>query len=384
MESPPKPRRLVVEHATGSYPVLVGEGALAAAQDDSVVRQLLQDRAAFVVSSREIFALHGERLDSLLGPTASRQRLEVADGEAAKCSAELVRLWEAMLAGGGKRDSVVVAFGGGSIGDLAGFAAGTFLRGVDLLQVPTTLLAQVDSSVGGKTGIDLPAAKNSVGAFVQPGAVVADTSLLETLPPAELRSGFVETVKMAALLDGELFARIEREAEAGGALLAETFPWLVAGSVEMKAAVVQADPFERGPRKLLNFGHTFAHALETATGYEALRHGEAVAYGLLFALELAAELRDAGETPSLLADDLAPRLTALLTGLDLPPLPELAVGDVLAAMRRDKKARQAGLTWVLPERLGRGVLVEGVAWERVDRLAERFLGLRGLAGNARI
>ncbi len=365
------------------YPVLVGPGALAAAAADAALAELLSQRTVFVVTSRPLHERHGARLQPLVDLARRHRVFEVPDGEAAKEPAELVRLWECMLAEGGKRDSLVIAFGGGSVGDLAGFAAATFLRGIELIQVPTTLLAQVDSSVGGKTGIDLPRGKNSVGAFLQPRAVIADTSLLGTLPAAELRSGLVETIKMAALLDRELFERIEREYEAVLRFEPATLAWLVAGSVEMKAAVVRADPFERAERKLLNFGHTFGHALEAATGYSQLRHGEAVAHGIRFALALAADLRShaieagGGDGAGLLADDLAPRLEALLSRLELPLLPPIDPLHLIGILRGDKKARESGLTWVLPRRLGRGALVDGVDETRVERLVREYLAGNG-------
>src|SRR5262249_37757256 len=201
-----------------------------------------------------------------------------------KTVATAERLWNEMLAAGGKRDSRLLAFGGGSVGDLGGFAAGCFLRGIDFVQLPTTLLAQVDAAIGGKTGVHLPGGQTPVGLFHPPARVVCDTALLPSLPRAELRSGLVEVVKMAALLDPPLLARVEEGLDA----LLEGDPAalgpVVAAAAAAKIGVVHRDPTEQGDRRLLNFGHTLGHALETARGHARPRPGEAGAYGPLLAL----------------------------------------------------------------------------------------------------
>jgi 3-dehydroquinate synthase len=281
----------------------------------------------------------------------------VEEGEGAKNVSTAERLWNEMLDAGGKRDSRVIAFGGGSVGDLAGFAAGCFLRGIEFVQIPTTLLAQVDAAIGGKTGVDLPGGKNTVGLFHHPRRVVADTSLLPTLSRGELRSGLVEVVKMAALLDPPLLARVEENLETLLAGDPGALEPVVAAAAAAKIGVVHRDPTEQGDRKLLNFGHTLGHALESAGGYSGLRHGEAVAYGLLFVLRLAARRG--------LARDLGPRLAALLARFDLPPLPSAMPEELLAHMARDKKAREKGLTWVLPAALGEGRMADDVPSEEV-------------------
>lgn len=354
-------RTLSLRHPTGSTPILVGEDALSTARPDLL--HWLQGRTVFVVSSAPILRLHGERLEPLRGAAARWVVLEVEDGEAAKGVASAERLWNQMLASGGKRDSRVLAFGGGSVGDLAGFVAGCFLRGLEFVQIPTTLLAQVDAAIGGKTGVDLPGGKNTVGLFHHPAMVVCDTAVLPTLPREELRSGLVEVIKMAALLDPELLARVEGDL---GALLAGDAAILgpvVAGAAAAKIGVVERDPDERGDRRLLNFGHTLGHAIETSCGYAGLRHGEAVAYGILFALRLA-ERRG-------LAADLSGRLRALLGRLGLPPLPPLDPAELISHMARDKKAQESGLVWVLPAALGEGRMTADVSWEEVSgELAE--------------
>jgi len=325
----------------------------------------LAGRALFAVSTPRVLGLHGGVLERLAAGAASLHRLEVPEGEAAKSLEVASGLWRRLSALGGKRDSRLLAFGGGSVGDLGGFVAGAFLRGIGVLQLPTTLLAQVDASIGGKTAIDLPEAKNVVGLFHQPLAVVAETAWLTTLPASELRSGLVEAIKTGMALDPELFERIERDLPrlVGGdpGALAP----VVAAAARAKAGVVERDPEEAGEREILNLGHTLGHALESASGYGRLLHGDAVAHGLRFALRLAA---NRGLDPGFGA-----RCLQLLDRLAVPPLPPLAVDDLLERLARDKKARERGLGWVLPlapGRVRRGVVVAG---EEIVREVARFL-----------
>jgi 3-dehydroquinate synthase len=349
-------RALSLRHPTGVTPVLVGEDALSTARPD--LARWMAGRTVFAISSAPILALHGQRLEPLRSAAARWVVLEVEDGEPAKTVGTAERLWNEMLAAGGKRDSRVLAFGGGSVGDLAGFTAGCFLRGIEFVQIPTTLLAQVDASIGGKTGVDLPGGKNTVGLFHHPALVVCDTSVLPTLPREELRSGLVEVIKMAALLDPALLTRVEEDLDALLAGDPVALGPVVAGAAGAKIGVVERDPEEQGDRRLLNFGHTLGHAIETSCGYAGLRHGEAVGYGILFALRLA-ERR--GLDPALSA-----RLRTLLGRLGLPPLPALDPAELIAHMARDKKARENGLVWVLPAALGEGRMTSGVPWEEVS------------------
>jgi 3-dehydroquinate synthase len=355
--------RLRLRHPGGETPVWAGIGALAAARPE--LARWVAGRTLFVVTTPQVLALHAERLAPLRDAAAHLHVLPVPEGEAAKSLAVAERLWNEMLLAGGKRDSRLVAFGGGSVGDLGGFAAGCFLRGIGFAQLPTTLLAQVDAAIGGKTAVDLPGGKNTVGLFLQPDWVVCETALLATLPRAELRSGLVEVIKMAALLDPPLLAVVETGLEPLLSGDAAALAPVVAAAAAVKIAVVERDPGERGDRRLLNFGHTLAHAIESACGYEGLRHGEAVAYGMLFALRLA---RRRG-----LATGAARRLAALLGRLELPPLPALGPQDLAARMARDKKARERGLVWVLPAALGQGKMVEGIGWEEVVGELRAFL-----------
>lgn len=342
--------------------ILSGAEALIAAGGE--LEEWLAGRTVFLVASAELRELHGDKLEALAAAAAHWVELEVPDGEAAKSAAVVESLWQRMSANGGKRDSRLLTLGGGSTGDLGGFAAATFLRGIEYAQLPTSLLAMVDASIGGKTGIDLPAAKNSVGAFHQPRFVVADARMLETLPLGELRSGLVEMIKMAATLDADLFARLEADIERLAAGDLERLAPLIGPAAAAKVAVVNADPFESGYRRVLNFGHTLGHALEAASRFR-LRHGEAVAYGILFALALAVEHG--------LEAAQAARVRNLLAPLELPRLPAFEVEDLVEVMRRDKKATEAGLAWVLPVAIGRAQIVDDVGWEEVTRRLPGFL-----------
>jgi 3-dehydroquinate synthase len=346
-----------------SHSVLIGAGALREARRD--LDEFCAGRTVFVLSTPRVRALHGGAIEAASVHAPAVHQLEAPDGESAKSLDLAGRLWSEMLQLGGKRDSRVLALGGGSLCDLAGFVAACFLRGIGVAQVPTTLLAQVDASVGGKTAIDLPEGKNTVGAFHQPALVVADTELLATLERGEIAAGLVEVIKMAALLDVELLARVERDLDRLLDADAEALAPVVVGAVAAKIRIVEEDPHEADRRRLLNFGHTLGHALEAVLGYTGLRHGEAVAHGMRFALRLA---RRRGLDP---AD--VDRLETVLARLRLPPLPAVEAAPLIDAMRRDKKARESGLVWVLPSALGRGEMVSDVSWTEVESELRGFL-----------
>ncbi|HEX2463797.1 MAG TPA: 3-dehydroquinate synthase [Thermoanaerobaculia bacterium] len=350
-----------------AHSVLIGAGALRQAAGD--LEAFAGGRSLFILSTPRVRALHGAAVDAVVSRAAAVHHLEAPDGEAAKSLEIAGRLWSEMLRLGGKRDSRLLALGGGSLCDLGGFVAACFLRGIEVAQVPSTLLAQVDASVGGKTAIDLPEGKNTVGAFHQPSLVIADTELLATLDRGELAAGLVEVIKMAALLDVELLARVERDLDRLLAADADALAPVVVGAVAAKIRIVEEDPFEADRRRLLNFGHTLGHALESALGYSGLRHGEAVAHGMRFALRLA---RRRG-----LEQGAADRLERVLARLGLPPLPPVEARPLLDAMRRDKKARESGLVWVLPSALGRGEMVTDVSWNEVETELRGFLAAAG-------
>ncbi|MGB5817015.1 MAG: 3-dehydroquinate synthase [Thermoanaerobaculia bacterium] len=355
---------LSLRHPLGDTPIHVGAGALAACRSE--LASWIEGRVVFVVANAKVRALHGGTLEEALAAAAQRYVLDVPDGEEAKELGVAQRLWAEMLSVGGKRDSRVVAFGGGSVGDLTGFVAGCFLRGVEFVQVPTTLLAQVDAAVGGKTGINQPAGKNTIGLFHHPRMVVADTELLRTLPDTEIRSGLMEVLKMGILSSTELFNRLE---ERLGDLLAgdsEALAPVVAAAIQGKIDIVERDPTEQGERRLLNLGHTLGHALETSMGYRTLRHGEAVAYGTLFAVRLASRRGELDQTT-------ADRIRGLITRFQLPELPDLAAGELMEIIARDKKARESGLSWILPRQLGRCEIVDDIAESEVLQELEPFL-----------
>jgi 3-dehydroquinate synthase len=358
------PGGLLLRHDRGECPIRVGHGCAGAALRELAPRWA--GRTVFLLSTPVVARLHGRSIADELARSAARLvPLEAPDGERAKTVEQLARLWRAMSAAGGKRDSVLVSLGGGSLLDLGGFAAATFLRGIDFVNLPTTLLAQVDAAIGGKTGIDLPEAKNSVGAFRQPAAVVADTSWLETLPEREVRAGLQEVVKVAAVLDRELFERLERELDAVVAGEPVARARAIERAMALKVEVVEQDPYERDLRRLLNFGHTLGHALEAELGYVELLHGEAVGHGMLFALRLARVRGLAGRD--------ADRVEVLVRRLGLPGLPALGVEQLMERVARDKKARESGVAWVLPERIGSGSVRVDVPVELVQRELAGYL-----------
>lgn len=355
--------RLQLSHPAGTTTILAGTDALSFAV--APVRSWLADRRVFTLSSPEVRALHGGRLDVLTETATSRVDLDVPDGEQAKRLRVAERLWETMAASEGKRDSCLITLGGGSVGDLGGFVAAAFLRGIEFIHIPTTLLAQVDASIGGKTAVDLDAGKNLVGLFRHPQMVVADPAVLETLPPRLVRDGLVEVLKIALAFDPELFELLESRAEVLKGSDPMALHEIVPRAIAAKIRVVEADPEEAGLRRILNLGHTLGHALESAGGYRSLLHGEAVAWGIRFALGLAGSR---GADP-----EMRRRVEALLRVLTLPPLPEVSARELMDLMLRDKKTRERGLVWVLPTEVGRVEIVADLEFAQVKEALDRFL-----------
>ena len=350
MTDTPTLRSIDVALGQRSYPVWIGPGLL---DDRARWRAMLRGRHALVISNTTVAPLYLERVAAGLdGLQWSAFLLD--DGEAHKTFDNVGRALDALAQLGATRDACVVALGGGVVGDLAGFSAACWMRGIDFIQMPTTLLAMVDSSVGGKTGVNLPAGKNLVGAFHQPRAVVADTSTLSTLPLREYRAGLAEVVKYAAIGDAAFFVWLEANVEALNARDPGALAEAIAVSCRHKAGVVARDEHEHGERALLNFGHTFGHALETATGYGTLLHGEAVAIGMLLAARLSSAL------------DFAPigdarRLEALLSAFGLPVTPPPSDPQrLLELMRLDKKNLAGTLRLILWRGIGRAEIVPGV------------------------
>ena len=339
----PAGRLFRVDLADRSYDIHFGPGLLARALP--LVADVVRPSRAFVITHPALQRLHGA---ALLGPAAfPLDVLLVPPGERQKSLRRASRLYDQLLAGNADRRSVVIAFGGGVIGDLAGFVAATFMRGLPYVQVPTTLLAQVDSSVGGKVAVDHPGAKNLIGAFHQPRLVVADSGVLRTLPARDYRAGLAEVVKHAVIADSDLFLWLQRTVAPLSRRDPAAVAHVVRRSCEIKAHVVRRDERETGLRAVLNLGHTVGHALEAVTGYRALRHGEAVSIGLVAASRLA---RDRG----LLPPGPAEELERLLAAFRLPTrVPQCPLPALLAAMRADKKAAAGVPRFVLPRAIGR-------------------------------
>jgi 3-dehydroquinate synthase len=365
------PIRVPVALAGRDYDILIGRGLLADA--GSLIAQTLRVRRAMVVTDETVAARHGAALaKSLAAAGIDAARIVLAPGEATKNWADLGRTVDAILAARLERGDVVIAFGGGVIGDLAGFAAAIARRGMRYVQAPTTLLAQVDSSVGGKTAVNAPHGKNLVGAFHQPSLVIADTALLDTLPEREMRAGYAEVVKYGLIDDPAFYEWLEagawRGVFAGDARREEA----VAIACRAKAAVVARDETETGDRALLNLGHTFGHALEAATGYDGARlvHGEAVAIGMAQAHRFSQRL-------GLIDGQDVTRVVRHLEAVGLPTSPRAIPGPppdpatLLAAMRQDKKASRGDLTFILTRGIGRSFIARGVdAGEVAAFLAE--------------
>lgn len=342
------------------YRIHIGADLL---RNGPLLTERLRGRHALIVSDAHVAPLYAERVEAALHSACSELRIArhiIAAGEAHKTLHNFGAIIDALAALGATRDACVYALGGGVVGDLAGFAAACWMRGIDVVQLPTTLLAMVDSSVGGKTAVDIPQGKNLVGAFHPPRAVLADTTTLRTLPPRELRAGLAEVIKYGAIIDADFLHWLDTHRDAllaGDDALAEA----IARSCAHKAAITARDPFEHGDRALLNFGHTFGHAIEAeqaagSGGYgHGLNHGEAVAVGMVLAARLstALGLAEAGD---------GDRLQALLARFGLPTaLPEgLEAGALVARMRLDKKAQASGLRFVLWDGAGRARVVADI------------------------
>ncbi|WP_049622279.1 3-dehydroquinate synthase [Frateuria defendens] len=345
------PQTIDVALGTRSYPVWIGRGLLG---DAARWRAALRGRHALIVSNTTVAPLYLDKVAQGLDGVRWSSFL-IDDGEAHKTFANVGRALEALAALGATRDACVIALGGGVVGDLAGFSAACWMRGIDFIQMPTTLLAMVDSSVGGKTGVNLPAGKNLVGAFHQPRAVVADIDTLDTLPAREYRTGLAEVVKGAAIGDPAFFAWLEAHAGALAAREDAALVEAIARKVRYKAGVVARDETEQGERALLNLGHTFGHALETAGHYTTLLHGEGVAVGMVLAAQLSERLG-----MSAAAD--TQRLLRLLDALGLPTAVPAGYDpqQLLELMRLDKKNTAGTLRLILWRGIGQAEIVGGV------------------------
>jgi 3-dehydroquinate synthase len=361
--SPADAIHLDVTTASRSYAVTIGEATIDRLR--TTLDGIRAPERRFVVSSPLVWRLHGPQLARAIGV---QEPILIPDGERFKLLATVTRVYDGLLRVNADRATTVITFGGGVIGDMAGFAAATYLRGVTLVHVPTTLLAQVDSAIGGKVGVNHPQGKNLIGAFYQPSAVVVDPTVLGTLPRREFRAGLYEVVKYGMTSSAALFDRVARERKAIFARAPEALLPVIAESCRIKAAVVSADERESGPRRVLNFGHTAGHAFEAVTKYRRFRHGEAVAYGMLVAAEL-------GKARGALADRDSQALADVITSLGpLPPIGDISAGAMLEAMQHDKKVVGGKLHYVLPTAVGATTIVDDVT-EKEFRAALKRVGV---------
>jgi 3-dehydroquinate synthase len=338
-----------------AYDIQIGTGNLSEVGSFIAARTRLSH--GVLITDQHVQSVYGQTVTESLRRVGARvDTLAVEPGEPSKSVAEAQRLWLALSELQVDRKTIIIALGGGVVGDLAGFIASTYARGLQLIQVPTSLLAQVDSSVGGKVGINLPRAKNMVGHFWQPRGVLIDTRVLDTLPQREYQSGLAEVVKYGVILDAEFFAYLESHVDQLNRRDPSVLRHVVARCCRLKADVVEQDEREEtGARAVLNYGHTFCHAIESVTGYGQWLHGEAVAIGMVCASRLASAL---GRIDS----ELTRRQKSLLQALGLPvDVPDVSHEALLQAMQSDKKVEHGRLRFVLPSRLGHVELVGDVA-----------------------
>jgi 3-dehydroquinate synthase len=350
-----EPVRLSVRTSSGSYTIEIAAGL--ASRLRATLDAVAVPRRRFIVSSHTVWRFHGNDLQNAV----DEEPILIPDGERNKQLATVGRIYDALIRANADRSSAIVAVGGGVTGDIAGFAAATYLRGIPVVQVPTTLLAQVDSAVGGKVGVNHPLGKNLIGAFHPPAAVVVDPELLTTLPRREFRAGLYEVVKYGVIASRDLFERTAADLKLLFARDPSALLPIVSESCRIKARIVEQDERESGVRRMLNFGHTAGHALEAVTKYRRFLHGEAVAYGMLAAAELAAAR---GVLPA--ADRTALASHIMQMG-PLPPVSDLSAADIIEATKRDKKVIAGTLHFVLPTTIGSATTVSDVSTKELTR-----------------
>ena len=358
------PIRIDVTTESSTYPVIIGAGISTALASLLDAQRFSQRR--FIVSSPVVWKLHGAAITRAL-PDA--ERILIADGERAKQLQTVMRIYDALVKAQADRGAGLIGVGGGVVGDVTGFAAATYLRGIAVAHVPTTLLAQVDSAVGGKVGVNHPLGKNLIGAFHQPRIVAVDPGILTTLPRREFRAGLYEVVKYGIAFEAPLFERLRANLREIFRRDVETLTPVIAESCRIKAGVVMQDEREHGPRRLLNFGHTAGHALEAITKYRRFRHGEAIAWGMLVAA-------DVSVARGALHEDGRQALAGVISALGpLPAVTDLRSSDALAAMRRDKKVVNGRLHFVIVTDVGRAQVVDDVTEKELTAALIR-LGLK--------
>jgi 3-dehydroquinate synthase len=358
------PARIDVTTPSRAYRVAIEDNAID--RLGTILDEVAAPERRFIVSSPLVWRLHGPRVARAVeGATP----ILVPDGERHKQLSTVARIYDGLVGASADRASTLITLGGGVIGDMAGFAAATYLRGIALVHVPTTLLAQVDSAIGGKVGVNHPLGKNLIGAFYQPHAVVIDPTVLATLPRREFRAGLYEVVKYGVTSSASLFDTITRERSAIFAREPAVLTPVIAESCAIKASVVSADEREAGLRRILNFGHTAGHAIEAVTKYRRYRHGEAVAYGMLVAAELAS-------ARGAFAERDKKALADLIAGLGpLPAIADVSTAHILEAVRHDKKVVAGRLHFVLPTAIGATAIVDDVTDEEM-RDALKRVGFR--------
>jgi 3-dehydroquinate synthase len=355
-----KMKRILVKSSAGPYPVVSGAGLIRGAAKE--IASLGRFSSVQVVSSPKVWRAVGRTVQRALRLSKSSAVHLFDDAESAKNLRSVELIARSLCRAAADRKSLIVAVGGGVVGDVAGFAAAAYLRGVKLVHIPTTLVAQVDSSIGGKTGVNLPEGKNLVGSFYPPQLVLTDPELLRTLSDREFRGGLAEVIKHAIIADAEMFTVLEKDMEKVLRRDRQALGVLIPRNVQIKARVVSRDERESGLREILNYGHTFAHALESVTKYRRYQHGEAVAWGMIAAAFLGHEL---GLTR---ADDVS-RIVALIRRLGpLPPWPHVPPAALLDAMRSDKKTRAGILRFVLSPRIGEARSYDTVPPHVVERV----------------
>jgi 3-dehydroquinate synthase len=361
-----------IPSAAGAYDVHCAAGTLR--RTGSLLTRLRDVTGVFVLTSPTVWTHWGRAVMRALAKHKPIRVILFDDSEASKDLQTIEALARQLVLAGADRQSAIVAVGGGVVGDVAGFAAATYLRGVRIVHVPTTLVAQVDSSIGGKTGVNLLEGKNLVGAFYSPKFVVTDPEMLLTLPHREYRSGLYEVIKYGLIADPELFAFLERRMLALLRRDADALAWVIARCIRIKAHVVAKDEREGGLREILNFGHTLGHALEAATKYRRFRHGEAIAWGMIYATLL-------GVATNRFKEYGATRFIRLVASVGpLPGVSGIRATQLRSILAGDKKTRAGRVRWVLPRRIGKGEWGVELPWPLVSRT---FAALPPFAGSAK-
>ncbi|SQH74847.1 3-dehydroquinate synthase [Shewanella benthica] len=356
-------KQIQVELGVRSYPIVIGQNLLTCGEH---LARYLQDRKILIVTNDTVAPLYLESLQCLLSDFDCVEPVILPDGEQYKTLIQMDDIFTSLLRQNLGRDTVLIALGGGVIGDMTGFAAASYQRGIDFIQVPTTLLAQVDSSVGGKTAVNHILGKNMIGAFHQPRLVLIDTNCLDTLPPREFAAGMAEVIKYGIIWDGEFFQWLENNVSQLKSLDKESLEYAIGRCCDIKADVVAQDETERGVRALLNLGHTFGHAIEAEMGYGVWLHGEAVSAGTVLAANTARRM-------GLIDESIVCRIIKLFQAFDLPVSPPESMGfqQFIKHMRRDKKVLKGKLRLILPEAIGKSGIYSDVTDEILEQVLRR-------------